>query len=146
VAYQGDALTFLKQDNMIKHFRWMGVVAIGGMVAVASVASFAADKPAGEAKYSIEEVMKKIHKPKKENVFSRVVDGKGSAEDKKLIVEYYEAMPLNKPPKGDQKDWEKRTQAILTAAKAVEKGGDAKAIATLKTAANCKECHDIHQE
>ncbi len=131
----------------MKRFRRMGVVAIGGLLAAVSVGLVAPAKAADEKpKYTIEEVMKKIHKPKNDNVFGRIVGGKGTAEDKKLMVEYYESLPLNKPPKGDQKEWEKRTQAVLAAAKAVEKGGDAKAVATLKAAANCKECHDLHQE
>jgi hypothetical protein len=123
-----------------------------GMVALAPASAAdkkkAADKPAAGAdapKYTIEEAMEKMHKGKEKSVFAQVVGGKGSPEQKHLIVEGYESMLAQKPPKGDLEAWKKRVGTVLTAAKAVE-GGDAKAMASLKTAANCKQCHDLHKE
>jgi cytochrome c553 len=80
------------------------------------------DAATGDApKYTIEEVMEKAHKGKEKSMFSRVTAGKGSDEDKKNLVEYYEAMIANKPPKGDPAAWVKRNEAVLAAAK---KGAD----------------------
>lgn len=100
---------------------------------------------AAEPKYSIDEVMKKLHKPKNDNVFSRVVAGKGTPEERKMVAEYYESMTLAKPEKGDAKQWQELTGKIFAAAKAAE-GGDAKALAALKTATNCKTCHDAFRD
>ncbi len=132
--------------------RDIGRLALASLVVAAGVVTgtplCAADKPAaGDApKYTIEEVMEKAHKGKEKSMFSRVVAGKGSDEDKKLLVEYYQAMTANKPPKGDPAAWTKRNEAILTAAKQVQSSGDQKNLTALKNAANCKQCHDLHKE
>ena len=147
--------------------RRIGLLSVAGLVGVGVVAGAllpaaekAADKKAespaggggggggggGAPKYTIEEVMEKAHKGKEKSMFSRVVAGKGSDEDKKHLVEYYEAMLANKPPKGEPADWAKRNEAILAAAKKVQSGDDQKNLAALKTAANCKQCHDVHKE
>ncbi len=114
------------------------------LAAVATIAT-GGSLIAAEPKYSIDEVMKKLHKPKNDNVFSRVVAGKGTPEERKMVVEYYSALVDAKPEKGDVKDWQKVTTGIIAAAKAAE-GGDAKALASLKTAVNCKSCHDTFRD
>jgi cytochrome c2 len=50
----------------------------------------------------------------------------------------------NKPPKGSNEAWKKRTDALVAATKAVidDKPDGAKA---LKAAANCKACHSMHK-
>ena len=139
--------------------RRIGLLSVAGLVGVGLVtgasllaAEKKADKKAetpaagGAPKYTIEEVMEKAHKGKDKSMFSRVVAGKGSDEDKKNLVEYYEAMLANKPPKGEPADWAKRNEAILAAAKKVQSGNDQKNLAALKNAANCKQCHDLHKE
>lgn len=129
----------------MKRFARFGLV-VAAALGVAGTSLLAADKPAGEPKYSVDEVMKKLHKPKKDNVFDRVVAGKGTPEEKKMVVEYYESMTLTKPEKGDVKEWQKQTTAIYTAAKAVDAKNDPKALTALKTAANCKTCHDAFRD
>ncbi|HEX8913096.1 MAG TPA: hypothetical protein VF796_12120 [Humisphaera sp.] len=134
----------------MKQFRRLGVVALAAGLSVAAGAVYAADKKAPDAagdkpKWDIETVMKKVHKPKNNSAFDKVVKGGGTAEDKALIVEGYSQMVLNSPPKGDAAAFKAKAQAVLDAAKAVQ-GGDAKAVATLKQAANCKACHDAHKE
>jgi hypothetical protein len=132
----------------------LSLTALAGVGLVALAPASAADKkkpaekPAAGAdapKMTIEEVMEKIHKGKDKSVFAQVVAGKGTPEQLKSIIEGYEAMAAQKPPKGELEDWKKRTSAVLAAAKAVD-GGDKKALATLKTAANCKQCHELHQD
>ena len=140
-------------------FRRTGLLSVAGLVGVGVVTGASllaaekktekqADAPAagGAPKYTVEEVMEKAHKGKEKSMFSRVVGGKGSDDDKKNLVEYYEAMLANKPPKGEPADWAKRNEAILAAAKKVQTDGDQKNLAALKNAANCKQCHDLHKE
>ena len=123
-----------------------GLVGVGGVAGASLLAADKKDDGAAAPKYTVEEVMEKAHKGKEKSMFSRVVAGKGSDEDKKLLVEYYEAMLANKPTKGDAAAWAKRNEAILVEAKKVQSTGDQKALAALKNAANCKACHDLHKE
>lgn len=137
--------------TQLRRFGLLSLAALAGVAMVAHAPASAADKkaadkPAGEPKYTIEEAMEKVHKGKDKAVFAQVVSGKGTPEQKHLIVEAYESMLAQKPPKGDLDAWKKRVGTVLTAAKAVDAGGDAKALASLKTAANCKECHNLHQD
>lgn len=96
-----------------------------------------------KAKYTISEVMKAINKGE-DNVCKRVSQGKASKEDLAKLVEYYEALPHNKAPKGDQKAWEEKTAALVKAAKGV-KEGHPEALAKFKEAVNCKACHSAHK-
>jgi hypothetical protein len=59
-----------------------------------------------------------------------------------MLVDYYESLPLNKPPKGDAKEWKTKTEEIVKLAKAIQKG-DKDAGAKLKAALNCAACHKI---
>ncbi|QOV88101.1 hypothetical protein [Humisphaera borealis] len=129
----------------MKRFARFGLVVAAAVSVVTGTSLLAADKPAGAAKYSIEEAMKKLNKPKGNNIYTHVVSGKGTAEEKKMVVEYYESLALSKPEKGDLKEWQKMTAAMLAAAKAVEAKGDAASLAALKSTSNCKACHDIFQ-
>jgi hypothetical protein len=104
---------------------------------------YAADKAGGTL--TVSDVMKRAFKGKEKSSFAQITAGKGTAEQKKQLVEYCEALAAAKPEKGDQADWNKRTGEMLAAAKKVA-GGDDKALATLKNAANCKGCHDLHKE
>jgi hypothetical protein len=97
------------------------------------------DKP----KYTIKQIMKKVHSGKN-NLAKKLEKGNISDEEKTIVVEYYEELPKNKPPKGDAKDWEERTNALLAAAKEATKGGEEER-AKYKKAVNCKACHDLHQ-
>lgn len=125
------------------------------LLAVAALAGFsvfagsshlaAADKGGSDAKLSIEDIMKRGFKGKEKSLLAAVVNGKATADQKKQFTGYCEALAASKPPKGDQADWDKRCKDILAAAKAVE-GGDAKAGKSLQQAANCKACHDLHQD
>ena len=91
-----------------------------------------------KAKYTNKEVMAKLMKaPKGETtIFAKVSSGKGTDEEKALVVDYFTALHANTPQKGDAAAWKTRTEAILVAAKS----GDPKA---LTAAANCKSCHEL---
>lgn len=89
------------------------------------------DKP----KYTIKEVMK-LHKDKLHEKFQ---DGKASKEDKEKLIEAYEAMGKNKPPKGDEKEWKEKADALVKAVKDDD-------IAGFKKAVNCGACHGAHKK
>ena len=97
-------------------------------------------------KYEIEEIMEQAHKaPKgKASLLQLVVKGKASEEQKKQLLEYYQELAKNKPPKGELKDWQKRTSALVKAAKDAVKGKEGSPQELLK-AANCKACHQMHK-
>ena len=61
------------------------------------------------------------------------------------MVELYVALAQNKPAKGDKKAWDEKTQALVTAAKAVAKG-DKDAVKKLMDANNCQTCHEAHSD
>ena len=53
-------------------------------------------------------------------------------------------MDVLKPPKGEEKEWKKRTKKLVEAANAlVKEDKDAKDL--LKKATNCAECHKEHK-
>jgi len=95
-----------------------------------------------KAKYTIEEVMKKVHG--KTNLAKKLMMGRLSDDDKTTLIEYYEALPKNKPPKGSADDWKKRTDNLVTTAKAAISGGPAEK-ASFRKAVDCKSCHDAHK-
>ena len=112
---------------------------LGCVLLATALASRAAQKP----KYTVKDVMKAVHKGE-DNIGKRVVKGEASKEDIAKMVEYYQSLPLNDPPRGDKADWDKRTAALLKAAEDV-KSGKPGAVAEYKEAANCKACHTEHK-
>lgn len=91
------------------------------------------DKP----KYTIKEVMK-LHN-KDNQLHTKFIEGKISKEDKEKLTEAYEAMGKNKPPKGDEKDWKAKSDALVKAIKDDDK-------AAFKKAVDCKGCHSAHKK
>jgi hypothetical protein len=115
-----------------------------GLVAGLGVFGAADD---AKPKYEIAEIMDKVHKaPKgKMSLLQLVVKGKANEEQKKQLLEYYEELAKNKPEKGDIKDWQKRTNVLIKAAKDAVNGKEG-AAQELQRAANCKGCHQAHKE
>jgi Spy/CpxP family protein refolding chaperone len=97
-------------------------------------------------KYDTEEIMQKAHKaPKgKLSLFQQVAKGKANEEQQKQLLDYYQELAKNKPEKGDPKDWQRRTNALVKAAKDVI-DGKAGASQRLAKAADCKGCHQLHR-
>jgi hypothetical protein len=91
------------------------------------------DKP----KYTIKEVMKGAHKS---GLYRKVAEGKADKEEKEKLVAMYEALTKNKPPKGEEMEWKKKTEAMLAAAKGCLKD-EKEAGAKLTTLVNCRTCH-----
>jgi hypothetical protein len=94
------------------------------------------DKP----KYTISEVMQQAHKG---GLLKKVQEGKANDEDVKLLVEYYKALTLNKPPAGDENAWKKQTEKMYSDAKLIADGKKDDGIAALKKDINCMNCHKM---
>jgi hypothetical protein len=122
----------------VKYFL-MAVLASGLAVGLGVFGAADDAKP----KYTIEEIMEKAHKGKP-SLFKQVVSGKADVDQKKQLLEYYQALSQNKPEKGEIGDWKKRTGAMVGAAKDVvaDKEG---ATGKLAKAVNCKGCHELHK-
>ncbi len=112
-------------------------IVIASMAAVVAGLLFADLRAADDdkPKMTIKEVMK-LHKEKLHEKFQK---GDATKEEKQKLLEAYEAMVKNKPPKGDEKDWKKRGDALIKAVKDDDKEA-------FKKAVNCKECHDAHKK
>lgn len=114
-------------------------VAVPAALALAVLigASAAQDKPK-----SIKEVMA-VHKGN-DSLLKKIGDGKGSDDDHKKLLAYYEFMATQKPPQGDDASWKAKNDALIAAAKDLveKKAGAAEA---LKKASNCKACHSVHK-
>jgi hypothetical protein len=117
---------------------WCAALVVGALFLTVFVRA-GDDKP----KYTIEQIMKAAHSGSK-SLQKKLEKGTITDEEKGKLVEYYEELGKNKPPKGSAEDWQKRTTDVLTAAKAAVNGG-AEEIAKYKKATNCKSCHDAHK-
>jgi cytochrome c556 len=115
---------------------WAVVLALSPIVALFARAE---DKP----KYTVKEVMKALHKGD-DAIAKKVAKGEGMHEDYMKLVQYYTALPLNEPPKGDAASWKAKTTALLDAAKALHEGKPG-ALDQYKQAVNCKACHSVHK-
>ena len=67
-----------------------------------------------------------------------------SDADKKAFAELCESLAANKCPKGDAASWKAKTEALVSASKALV-AGDKDAGKKVSAAANCKACHDVHK-
>lgn len=95
------------------------------------------DKP----KFTSKEVMAEAHK---KGLLKKVQAGTATDEEKTKLVELYEALALNKPPKGEAESWKAKTDALVAAAKAA-KAGEADAGKKLEAASKCGACHSVHK-
>jgi hypothetical protein len=123
----------------------LGIVVMGIAVTTAwySTAAQKDDKEKDKPKYTIKEVMKKAHAGP-DALLKKVQKGDASKEEMKELVAMYKALEVNKPPKGEEADWKKKTKALVDAANATaDKKKDAEKL--LKDATNCKSCHDQHK-
>jgi hypothetical protein len=119
---------------------WSLLSVVFGIAIVA--APWGAD--AAEPKWTTKEIMKKGHTPPKSSLAAKVIKKEGNAEDKKLLLEMYEALAQNKPAKGDDESWKTLTSALIDAAKGVVEGKEG-AEEKLNEAVNCGNCHKAHK-
>ena len=128
---------------MNKHRRLMLAANLTGVLASVTLAWHVR---AADADDAIKKVMKTYHKaPKGQDPVCKLAqDGKATPEQLKQLVAGYETMTKSKPPRGDEAGWKEKTTALLTAAKALEKGTPG-AAAKYKEAVNCKACHSLYK-
>jgi hypothetical protein len=96
------------------------------------------DVPPEAPKYTIKEVMAKAHG--KNNLVKKLALGTATEVDKKTLLECYEALTKNQPPRGDVHTWKQRTAELLAAAKVAVKGNRAD-FPRLRRAVDCDSCH-----
>ena len=87
-------------------------VATLGAFAFAPLVIAESNKP----KYTIKEVMQAIHKGQ-DNIGKRAGQGVASKDDLAKLVEYYESLPLNEPPRGEIGSWKEKTGKLVAASK-----------------------------
>lgn len=93
-----------------------------------------------EPKYKISEVMKQGMKG---GLCKKVAEGNATAAEKQTLIEMFEALHQSKPPRGNQAQWERRTKALLDAAR--KAATDESAGPALQKLANCMACHSQHK-
>ena len=108
-------------------------VIAGASVSLLSVSlSAAADE---KPKYTIKEVMKF---QKDEKLVDKFKKGEITKEEKAKLLEGYESMLKHKPPKGEEKDWKEKVEAVVKSIKDDDKDAFGKAT-------NCAACHGKHK-
>jgi surface antigen len=110
-----------------------------GVLAVAFSLSSRAEEE--KKPVAIKEVMKTCMKG---GLCGKVAKGKATDEEKKQLVAMFEDLAKNKPPKGEEESWKKKTAALIEAAKACAEGKEGAGEA-LQKAANCMACHSAHK-
>ena len=116
----------------------MRAILPAGLALAALLGATAQDKPK-----TIKEAMETTHKGK-ESMVAKIISGKGTDDEHKKLLEIYEFIATQKPPKGDEASWKTKTSALIAAAKdLVEK--KAGAPDKLKAASDCKSCHSVHK-
>jgi len=87
-------------------------------------------------KYTIKEVMK-FHKDDK--LYEKIINKTATKEEKEKLKEGYESMLKSKPPKGEEKDWKAKCEALVKAVKDEDIDGYKKAVM-------CGACHGAHKK
>ena len=118
-------------------------IALAALALAFSVGTNPARAQDNPPKYTVEEIMKALHKGE-DSVGKKVLDGKGTPADFDKLVEYYTSLPLNDPPQGDPAGWKQKTTAVLNAAQAL-KAGKPGALAQYAKAVSCKDCHSVYR-
>ena len=76
------------------------------------------------------------------SLLNKVADGKASKEEKDKLLDLYISLVDNKPSKGETGAWIMAAGRLTVAAARVSVGREG-AEAELKTASNCKACHQV---
>lgn len=134
---------------MNKQFRLVAVLA--GLMAAATFTQ-ADHHEEGEKKglshEKMEEIMKVGFKSDKRkgtvSILDKIKDGTASKEESKKFLGMLLALETHKVEQGDQKEFNEKTDALVVAMAGVIAKKDG-AVDALKTAANCKACHDAHK-
>jgi hypothetical protein len=121
----------------------MGRITVA-LLALAVSATFALSTLRAEdekPKMTIKDAMK-LHA--KEKLHEKVKKGEASKEELDKLIEAYEALGKNKPPKGSADNWKKLTDELLAATKDAKEGKEG-AAKRYEAAVNCMQCHKEHK-
>ncbi|MDB5334789.1 MAG: hypothetical protein JWN70_408 [Planctomycetaceae bacterium] len=80
----------------------------------------------------------------KKGQWKKLANGEASPADAEKLVKLFEKLHLIKAPHGDAKSWNEKTTELWEAAQAAAKG-EPGATDRLKSAANCRMCHQAHK-
>jgi mono/diheme cytochrome c family protein len=117
------------------------IVTLAVVASSPAVGSVVSLTPEDEKPPTIKKIMQLAHK---EGLLKKVATGKASDAEKQDLLKYYQAMPNQKPPRGEEKSWAEKTASLIEAAQAAV-NNDADAGSKLKSASNCAECHNAHK-
>ncbi len=112
-----------------------------GMTFLFTIATVSGIALAQDHSATIKKVMKVAMKGA---LLKTVASGKASDKQKEELLALFKDLAKAKPPKGDEASWKKKTDALVDGAQN-EVNGKPGAGVQLKTAANCKACHDVHK-
>src|SRR3954462_2123945 len=124
------------------------LVALAAIPLVAMPLASGQVKPVDPERPSISDVMMKAHQPKRQlyrALDQVVISGRATPEERRRLLELYEAHARAEPPFGDPASWRKDTAELVAAARAVADGDDA-ACSRLLRAVNCQACHEKYRE
>jgi hypothetical protein len=116
-------------------------IVLAGMLAVVLSTAGVSQAVARDDEEAIKTAMKDAMKG---GLCKTVTEGKATKEEKEKLLELFKGMLEAKPPKGDEASWKEKTEALVEAAQAAV-DGKADSSKLLKSAANCKACHDVHK-
>lgn len=91
----------------------------------------------------IKDVMKNAMKGDT-SLYKTVATGKGSQADADKLLGYIKELQGQKPPKGEQADYDKKVASLVKAAEGVAAKNPG-ALQQLQVAGNCKACHSAHK-
>ena len=87
------------------------------------------------------DAMKKYHKGET-SLAKKVGSGEATPAELTSLLQAYEAMAKESPPKGTKASWDEKVGALTAGVKAIQAGGTPGAF---KAAVACKACHEVHK-
>ena len=112
-----------------------------GLFTGVALNSFAEEKKEGGN--PVKKVMKEKFKGDT-SIIKKATKGELTKEEVAALLADVKSICACKPAKGDEASWKEKTGALVAALEKLEKG-EAGAGEAVKTAANCKACHDVHK-
>jgi hypothetical protein len=125
---------------------WSGVLLAGPIIVGCGQQPAAMVGPGADDNkpdHPIAQIMKAAHGGET-NLARKLILGQISKQEKKKLIEYYEALEKTTPRRGSTADWQQRTSTLLAAAKAALDGCQQEKIKYRK-AVDCTSCHDAHK-
>jgi hypothetical protein len=124
------------------------VIPIASLLAVPLLASHGQSGAQEKAEDRIGPIMLKAHQPNKRQLYRAldqlVISGRATPEEKKRLVQLYEALATLKPPLGTAESWKRDVGELVAAAKAMANGNDG-AAGQLAHAVDCSACHEKYR-